>query len=437
MKKVFLTSVVLGLALLTGDLSAQVYSSCDQWATYSTGGYNLYNNIWGSGAGTQCIYINNYNDWYIVADHPNTSGVKSYPNVERPVDLYVDNMGSVTSSFNVSVPSGGSYEATYDIWYDNYAYEIMLWMYYTGSVGPIANSYSCNGACPSASNVSIGGNTWNVYQGNNGSNAVFSFLRTSNTTSGTVDIAAISQWLRTQGWFGNAHLHSIQFGFEISGTNGSQTYSVNNFSVSTGGSSSSSSGGSSSGGSSGGCTPTSITPYIQINGGAWQQTSSVTVSSGSSVKFGPQPASGGSWSWSGCATSGTSREQTVYPTSSCTSTATYTNSCGAQSTQNFTVTVSGSSSSSSGGSSSSSSGGGTGNITVRARGTSGSESIQLKANGNTVATWTLSTGYQNYTYKGYIDFSTAFCNNSSSSSSSSSSSPSSCSSSSSGSSSSD
>ncbi|MBN2612438.1 MAG: glycosyl hydrolase 53 family protein, partial [Bacteroidales bacterium] len=94
---------------------------------------------------------------------------------------------------------------------------------------------------------------------------------------------------------------------------------------------------------SSGCTPTAITPYIQVNDGSWQGTSSVTVSSGSKVKFGPQPASGGSWSWSGCGTSGSSREQTIYPASSCTATATYWNTCGAQSTQNFYITVSSSS----------------------------------------------------------------------------------------------
>ncbi len=89
------------------------------------------------------------------------------------------------------------------------------------------------------------------------------------------------------------------------------------------------------------CTPTTITPYLQVDGGSWQQTNSITINSGSSVKFGPQPTTGGSWSWSGLA-SGTSREVTINPTSSGTATATYTNSCGAQSTQNFNITVSGS-----------------------------------------------------------------------------------------------
>jgi len=93
------------------------------------------------------------------------------------------------------------------------------------------------------------------------------------------------------------------------------------------------------------CTPTAITPYVQVNGGSWQQTASVSVSAGNTVVLGPQPTSGGSWSWTGCGTSGTSREQTFSATSSCTAIATYTNSCGAQSTQNFNITVSGGTSS--------------------------------------------------------------------------------------------
>ncbi len=89
-----------------------------------------------------------------------------------------------------------------------------------------------------------------------------------------------------------------------------------------------------------GCTPTSIIPYIQVNGGSWQQVSSVTVSEGSSVKFGPNPTMGGSWSWSGCGTSGSAREQTVSVNSSCMATVLHTNTCGAQSTQDFYVNVS-------------------------------------------------------------------------------------------------
>ena len=84
------------------------------------------------------------------------------------------------------------------------------------------------------------------------------------------------------------------------------------------------------------CPATTITAVI--NG---TQTASATVNSGAQVTFAPLPATGGTWSWSGCGTSGTSRTQTVLPTASCTATATHTNSCGTQSTRAHTITVNG------------------------------------------------------------------------------------------------
>ena len=88
------------------------------------------------------------------------------------------------------------------------------------------------------------------------------------------------------------------------------------------------------------CSATTVTPYLKI-AGSWTQTSSATISSGTQIVFGPQPTRGGSWSWSGCGTSGSAREQTVSPTASCTATAVYTNSCGAKTTKVFTISVSG------------------------------------------------------------------------------------------------
>lgn len=91
-----------------------------------------------------------------------------------------------------------------------------------------------------------------------------------------------------------------------------------------------------------GCTSTAITPYLQINGGTWQQTAYASVAPGTQVVLGPQPSSGGSWNWNGgCGTSGTSREQTIYPTGDCDILVTYTNSCGAQSSYTYQIRMSG------------------------------------------------------------------------------------------------
>ncbi|GIF16737.1 cellulose binding domain-containing protein [Actinoplanes teichomyceticus] len=202
-----------------------------RWASWTSNGYTLYNNIWGSGAGSQTIWARSGTNWGVVADHPRTSGVKSYPNTGRTLNRRLSSLATFTSSFNVSVPSTGDYTTAYDIWADNHAYEVMIWANQAGAVGPIAEQYDANGAVPTARNVSVGGSTWNVYRGSNGANAVFSFVRT-NTNAATVDVLAVLNWLRTNGWWGDVTVGEAQFGFEITGTAGASAFTVDNFSLS-------------------------------------------------------------------------------------------------------------------------------------------------------------------------------------------------------------
>ncbi|GAA1368625.1 cellulose binding domain-containing protein [Catellatospora chokoriensis] len=215
-----------------GVPSDAVWSASGQWDTWTNNGYTVYNNIWGSGAGSQTVWARSGTNWGVIANHPRTSGVKSYPHtVKGSVNRTVSSLSSMTSSFNVSVPGSGDYSTTYDIWANNWAYEVMLWLNWSGAVGPIAEQYDANGAVPAFRNVSLGGHTWNIYRGSNGANAVFSFLRTSNTNSGTIDIRAILNWLRTQGWWADVTVGEAQFGFEISGTSGSSAFTDNSFAI--------------------------------------------------------------------------------------------------------------------------------------------------------------------------------------------------------------
>jgi hypothetical protein len=90
------------------------------------------------------------------------------------------------------------------------------------------------------------------------------------------------------------------------------------------------------------CTPTAIVPYIYVNG-AWTEESSATVSSPSTVvDLGPQPSSGGSWSWTGPhGYTSTSRQINSVPLTVGTDSylANYTNASGCKSTETFTITV--------------------------------------------------------------------------------------------------
>jgi hypothetical protein len=204
---------------------AAVWTSSDLFGSWSNGGYILYNNVWGSGPGPQTIWANSYSNWGVASDQPNTGGVKSYPEVTKTINTPLSSLSQVTSSFSDSLPSAGNFESAYDIWANGSADEIMLWTY-TQNVGPLGTLQTT---------VSIGGSSWNVYRGSNGSNAVFSFVRNGNETSGSVDIKAVFNWLASEGWLTNATLSSVDFGWEISSTNNTtENFQVNSYSLSYG-----------------------------------------------------------------------------------------------------------------------------------------------------------------------------------------------------------
>ncbi|GAA1916839.1 hypothetical protein GCM10009837_47320 [Streptomyces durmitorensis] len=102
----------------------------------------------------------------------------------------------------------------------------MLWVNYNGNVGPLGTAQGT---------VSLGGHTWAVYKGTNGANEVFSFLRTSDSSSGTVDVLPILKWIKnTKGWMGNETIGDVQFGYEISGSAGGLDFTTNSLTVSGG-----------------------------------------------------------------------------------------------------------------------------------------------------------------------------------------------------------
>lgn len=217
---------------LSIDYKATWYAT-GRWDSWSNGGYTLYNNIWGSGYGTQVIWANSYSNWGVWADHPNTDGIKSYPNCEKVVNKKLSELVRCKSSFNCTVPGFGSYNTAYDVWCNNYTYEIMIWMNWRGTAKPIASSYDANGnPVPSYTNVTIGGLTWNVYKGNNGSNEVYSFLKTSQTTSATVDVRSTVNWIKSvPQWFGDVTIYKVQLGWEITSSSGGADFLMNSYSV--------------------------------------------------------------------------------------------------------------------------------------------------------------------------------------------------------------
>lgn len=198
---------------------AYVYSSNANYASWSSGSYTIYNNIWG-GDCDQWLQINSTSNWG-VQSYAWNSGVASYPNIAFWPYVSIANSGNVWVYVNTST-GGGVYDDAYDCW-DNNGNEIMIWENWGGGAGP-AGSY--------VGNVTAWGQNFNVYQGWVGHNCV-SFLRTSQQWSGTELPNAVCATAQSHGWINGSSLNEVQFGWEITNTQGSwRTYWVNNYSAS-------------------------------------------------------------------------------------------------------------------------------------------------------------------------------------------------------------
>ena len=208
-----------------------------QYGSFTEGSATFYNDMWGSGANTQTICANSATSFYITSNQPSTSGVKAYGNASYTVSKSLSSLTSLSSTLASTTPSGGAWDAAYDIWDSTNAYEIMIWTNYTGTdtgggnVKPISSTYTSSGNAQAVyTNVSIGGATYNVYEGNVGHN-VISFLRTSKSNNTTTNILAVLQWIKSVGYFGNITVGQVQYGVEVTSTSGSETWTMSNYTL--------------------------------------------------------------------------------------------------------------------------------------------------------------------------------------------------------------
>ena len=246
-----------------GTCTNPTWSSSNPEDSTSFGNFLVNNDAWSGGAGPQTIYACNYNSWYVVSNQTNQQGaVETYPDTEydlvsAPYACSMPNCGpvisslsSVSSNFGIVLPAGTNigYDAAYDTWVDglneNNSDELMVWNKWENDL---------NGYSPTVSNVVIGGTSYDVYEqglpGSGGAGLTI-FAMNNQEASGTVDLLSIYNWVIANhpNWFdcsstaacqaggsNPAELSSVEYGVEISYTDGSQDFGVNNFSLSENG----------------------------------------------------------------------------------------------------------------------------------------------------------------------------------------------------------
>ena len=179
---------------------------------------------------TQTMYVCNYNNWYVVVNTTDTGdgAIKTYPDVhedfnEKPISSFT----TITSSYADVPPAVGNYDVAYDIWVNGVATsgstEVMIWTQALGKQASAINSYQSIGT------TTIDGVTYNVHKNGNG---YIALQAVPYNTSGTVDIKAVFNYLISKNIFpASSTLGAIDYGVEVAGTNGSETFKFTNFSI--------------------------------------------------------------------------------------------------------------------------------------------------------------------------------------------------------------
>ncbi|SEF37809.1 Glycosyl hydrolase family 12 [Amycolatopsis pretoriensis] len=241
------------VALCTAGLLAPVVGTapaahadtliCDQYGSTTIGGrYVVMNNRWGSSA-QQCINVTG-SGFRIQTQQGSTSGGAplSYPAVYlgchysncspgSPLPRQLSRIGSASSSISYTYVGGSTFDASYDIWMDPTAktngvnqMELMIWFNRVGGVQPVGGRVGT---------TTIGGRSWEVWQGNNGGNDVVSYVAQSAISGWSFNVMDFVNDVdnRTRvdrSWY----LTSIQAGFEP--WSGGVGLAVNSFSANIG-----------------------------------------------------------------------------------------------------------------------------------------------------------------------------------------------------------
>jgi hypothetical protein len=238
------TVVAAAAAVVAGQLPAHAASTCTTGAaqgscgpydysqiTSSDGSATFVNNdVWSPVSGwSEVLTATNPGDWSVVANMPaGNNQVVSYPDVQEiynnvPLSSYTSLTSAFTEAMNPH--SGTLSEAAYDLWLNNWNYEVMIW---NDNYGEDLSDDTDLGS------VTIDGQNFEVYRngpGGPGEELIVSL--DSNEQSGTIDILSTLKWLQGKGYLpSGATLTSIDYGWEILSTGGQpETYQLSSFCI--------------------------------------------------------------------------------------------------------------------------------------------------------------------------------------------------------------
>lgn len=272
---------VLGAAALTAisgipfaSAATAASASCTTTGTTSieSGEYIIQDNEWNSSA-PQCVTYTSGTAWSVTTANFNlaTNGAPAtYPSIYKgchwglctstndTMPIQVSNLGSATTSWSTTQTGTGAYDVAYDIWFNSTpttsgqpdGTELMIWLNSHGGVQPFGSQ---------TGTASLDGMNWNVWQGQQTSWKIISYvLNPGGTSFSNLDAKALIEDAVSRGSLNPSnYLIDAEAGFEI--WQGGQGLGTNSFSWNA-------TAGSSSGGGTGDTTPPSAPANLAVTG---------------------------------------------------------------------------------------------------------------------------------------------------------------------------
>jgi hypothetical protein len=227
----------------------------EQTASVSGGTYTVQNNEFDSGA-PQCVTTDGSAGFTVASssiDNATDGSPGAYPSIYQgchwgncssgglsahPIEVSGLTPGTVTTSWSTTQPGGSSdYDVAYDIWFNQTpatagqpdGSELMVWLNHNGPVQPFGSEV--------AADVTVGGHTYDIWEGGHSAWDTVTYDMTSPATSvSNLDIGTLAQDMVNRGYAKSSwYLIDVEAGFEL--WQGGAGLATRSFSVNVSGSS--------------------------------------------------------------------------------------------------------------------------------------------------------------------------------------------------------
>ena len=232
-----LAAALAAAGLLTfgaGHARAATTTLCGEQTAAVGGSYIVQNNEYDSSA-SECVSTDGNADFTVAnsaISNATNGSPGAYPSIYQgchwgncsagglssaPIQVSALTAGKVTTNWSTTQTGSGAYDVAYDIWYNQTptttgqpnGTEMMVWLNHNGSVQPFGSEV--------ASNVSIGGHSYDIWYGTQSVWDTVTYEMTSGTSSVSgLDIGTLTQDMVSRGYTRSSwYLIDVEAGFEL------------------------------------------------------------------------------------------------------------------------------------------------------------------------------------------------------------------------------